>query len=231
MRTNKMSHLHLLPSRRLIRRAIAVLGATLCLSSLAIISQASNGHASSANEQINSPEPRSHPHTKTIAQAGRYVSLNAVGSLCISHDGKTWREVTLPFRTFLRDLTTGDGLFVAVGGSYVDTPGVILTSRDGVRWRVRQAGQRENPYSVVFAAGQFVAVGDSGSIWTSKNGARWKKQNSGSTACLFTVHHSGQRFVATGESGQVLHSSSGKEWTQASGCRNTVLPHLVSTLP
>jgi mono/diheme cytochrome c family protein len=147
-----------------------------------------------------------------VTNAVRRVALSTTGALLTAAVGQSWQEVRLPFRTFLRGLTLGHGLFVAVGGSYVDTPGVILTSTDGARWRVRHAGTGENLYAVTFGGNRWVAVGDSGVIWTSKNGTRWQRCDSGSVACLFRVSYHDGLFIATGEYNATVTSKDGSCW-------------------
>jgi len=84
-------------------------------------------------------------------------------------------------------VTDNQGLFVAVGGSYFDEPGVIVTSPDGILWKRRACGTRNNLYSVAFGNGSFIAVEYSGVICTSEDGLHWKTQRSGTSRLLSAV--------------------------------------------
>jgi hypothetical protein len=51
---------------------------------------------------------------------GITTAVSSCGKLMTSSNGTDWTEVRLTFRTFLRGLTHANGLYVVVGGSYVD---------------------------------------------------------------------------------------------------------------
>ena len=148
------------------------------------------------------------------------ANLNGI-TLAVSHDGKLltssngveWTEVRLTFKTFLRGITCADGLFVVVGGSYVDRPGVILTSRNGTTWTLRESGTRANLYGVTHGNGIFVAVGDNQTVLTSKNGINWKQRTSITADLLLSSIAFGDgAFVAVGDSGTVLTSTDSVRW-------------------
>ena len=140
-----------------------------------------------------------------------YVRVNA-GRIQSSPDGKFWTDRPVAIRTFMRGVTSGNGMLVAVGGSYVEPPGVIFTSRDGHNWVRRQMSDHPILYAVAYGRERFVAVGDGGVILVSTNGTRWQRQDSGTTALLATVAFGNELFVAGGESGTVLVSTNGLIW-------------------
>src|ERR1051325_8517479 len=155
------------------------------------------------------------PHwDRLVSGNGMNVRLSR-GRIETSSDGMNWTERPLTIRTFLRGVTYGNGMFVAVGGSYFDEPGVIVTSRDSIVWKRRNSRTARNLYGVTFHNGQFVAVGDEGVIVVSNNGITWKPQRSGTQAMLATVVHGSGLFVAGGESGTILTSSDGLQWKAA----------------
>ena len=146
---------------------------------------------------------------------GRYARLRS-GGIQTSEDKVVWTARPLVTRTFLRGLTYGRGLFVAVGGSYLDAPGVIITSRDGITWRERKVPGKNNLYGVAFGQGLFVAVGDAGAIYTSVDGVSWKSQRSGFSATLLATVAAGNGvFIAGGDSGTILTSTNGIHWMVA----------------
>ena len=149
----------------------------------------------------------------TVSNNGVLVRLNA-GQLQASVDATKWTDCRLTAITYLRALTYANGVFIAVGGSYFDEPGVIVTSRDGVHWNRRSLPNGINLYSVAFGNGTFVAVGDSGTILTSRDGTNWKRRESKVTGILLAaVAFGNSRFVVGGESGTILTSTNGVDWT------------------
>jgi hypothetical protein len=148
------------------------------------------------------------------------VCVNGI-SLAVSHDGKLltasnegdWKEVRLTCKAFFRGIAYGDGLFVLVGGSYIDQPGVILTSRDGTNWTLRRSGNRGNLYGVTHGNGIFVAVGDNHAVLASKNGIIWKERTPvTSDTLLSSIAFGNGAFVAVGDSGTVLTSTDTIHW-------------------
>jgi len=81
-----------------------------------------------------------------------------------------WTKRDSGTKSDLYGVTYGNGIFVAVGavGTKLGSPpsnGIILTSRDGVKWTKRTS---EKPLGgVTYGNGIFVAVGDNGTILTS----------------------------------------------------------------
>ena len=136
------------------------------------------------------------------------------GRLQTPVDSTHWTDCSLAVRTFFRGITHDHGLFVAVGGSYFDEPGVIVTSPNGIVWTRRSSGTKNNLYSVAFGNGRFIAVGDSGAVCTSEDGIVWKAQRSGTGALLAAVAAGNNRFVAGGESGAILTSTNGVNWSR-----------------
>jgi hypothetical protein len=142
---------------------------------------------------------------------GMVVQVGPGGGVQTSKAGRI-RVERLGVRTFVRSVTFGQRLFVAVGGSYIDVPGAILTSRDGVNWVRRNAANRMNLHQVAWGSGLFVAAGDSGTILISTNGVAWMAQRSGTSASLTGVAYGNGLFVAGGESGTILTSTNGVNW-------------------
>jgi hypothetical protein len=64
---------------------------------------------------------------------------------------------------------------------------------------------------VVFAEGQFVAVGFEGAVITSTNGTNWFLEETVTTNTLQRIMH-GERYVASGNYGTVIASQDGKRW-------------------
>lgn len=148
-----------------------------------------------------------------VCADGSHLAVNNRGELWTSKDHNTWQYKELTVRTFLRGATYGNGLFVIVGGSYLDEPGVILTCRDGKTVIRRKSPTKANLYSVAYGQGQFVAVGDKDTLLTSKDGVVWKRQAARTQDVQFSAVTFGNgTFVAVGDSGTVLTSTDGITW-------------------
>lgn len=146
------------------------------------------------------------------------VAISSCGKLVVSKNGKPWRQAQPELRTFFRDVIFADGRFVAVGGSCVDLPGVIMTCTDGEDWRIQRCGAKMVLQGVTHGNGVFVVVGDDGMILTSKNGADWKAQAKVFEGTLASVAFGAGTFVAVGDDGVALVSSDASHWTrQATG--------------
>jgi hypothetical protein len=118
--------------------------------------------------------------------------------------------VRLPSGSFsLKDITYGNGTYVAVGGS-----GTTQTSPDGLSWSVIDHGD-DWFEGVAFGNGVFVAVGPRGKIFTSTDGLVWhEKDVQGSY--LKDILFAAGKFVAVGWTGTILTSRNGTSWAKAS---------------
>ena len=86
--------------------------------------------------------------------------------------------------------------------------------------------------SVIYANGQYVVVGQSGTILTSPDGIAWTKQDNlpvGTTSILLTsVSYGNGYYVTVGASGKAYYSSDGINWTEhATGLGSILLQGLL----
>ena len=72
-------------------------------------------------------------------------------------------------------------------------------------------------YDVLFANGEFVAVGSLGAICVSANGTDWSAVSSGVATTLTGVAYGNGTYVAVGSSGTVLTSTNSLSWTKQGG--------------
>ena len=169
-------------------------------------------NSSSSPEVGRTQEPHSSIRAAVFAN-GISLAVSNDGKLLTSSNEGDWKEVRQSCKAFFRGITCGDGLFVVVGGSYVDQPGVILTSRDGANWTSRRSGLRANLYGVTHGNSMFVAVGDNHTVLASKHGITWKQRTPlASDMLLSSVAFGDGAFVAVGDSGTVLTSIDTIHW-------------------
>jgi hypothetical protein len=87
-----------------------------------------------------------------------FVAVDGGGQIAFSVDARQWTVTTAPKRTPLRNVTYGNGTWVAVGDN-----GSIATSLDGLTWNLLESGSFDELYEAVgFGGGLFVAVHYSG---------------------------------------------------------------------
>ncbi len=156
-----------------------------------------------------------------------------------STDGITWNTVDMSAHTVISgyspsfsSVTFGNGQFVAVGkesinsGSYPHDA-MIFTSTDGVKWVNQNTGlakgNEASPYSVRYAGGQYVVVGNNGLILTSLDGINWTKRTAVTPNTLFDVAYGNGKYVAVGYTGTMIESRDG-------GVTWTALPALTTQL-
>jgi hypothetical protein len=142
------------------------------------------------------------------------AAISADGRLFTSNSRGAWRQAAPELRTFFRDVTYAGGQFVAVGGSYMDLPGVIVTSTDGNQWQIRRGGSKAILRAVAYGSGRYVVVGDDGVILTSPNGIDWQTRRQVFDGTLASVAYGAGRFVAVGDGGVALVSVDGRCWTR-----------------
>lgn len=189
-----------------------VLACTLLTSTAQVLGQVETSESTTAPDLPRNRKPIRPVQTKVTAH-GISAAVTCDGKLLVSSNRTDWTEVRLGLRAFVRGITYGAGLFVAVGGSYIDQPGVILTSADGAKWTVRRSGTGANLYGVAHGNGIFVAVGEKHTVLTSKNGILWKRRTTRtSDVLLASVAFGKGAFVAVGDCGAVLSSTDAICW-------------------
>jgi hypothetical protein len=141
----------------------------------------------------------------------RFVAVFSDGSISTSDNGINWMNQNSMTTQNLRDVTYGNGLFVAVGATAF-TDHTILTSDDGINWMNRTNPGTARLNGVTFGDGLFVAVGHSSNILSSANGTDWTFQNAGKNTVMFDVAFGDGAFIAYGQFAEVLKSTNGSDW-------------------
>src|SRR5205823_14385633 len=86
-----------------------------------------------------------------------------------SSNGIDWTGPSVrPTTNFLRSVSFGTGLYVAVGDS-----GTIVTSPDAFNWTVRNSGTARTLRAITYTGSRFIAGGDGATIVTSTDGISW----------------------------------------------------------
>ena len=136
---------------------------------------------------------------------GRFVAVNILSSsIYISADGKQWEVFEKGDGHAFRDITYGNGRYVAVGSF-----GDYGYSLDGIEW-ITGSGIRL--YDVAFGNGTFVAIGLDGAVSTSPDGEVWTARTSGTVEDFSSLIFADNEFVAVGRNKTMIHSSDGINW-------------------
>ena len=158
---------------------------------------------------------------------GRCVSADFFGRAYLSWDGVTWEnEGMLPgfegLVSYRPQLAFGAGTFVVVGKAAGANAAQLDYSLDGRTWRAASfpAGVPQTR-DVAYGAGQFVALGDSGTVLRSTNGINWTfaTVSGASNFCYLAFDGSTWLAVALNASGyaeRLWTSTDAANWTQQS---------------
>jgi hypothetical protein len=162
-------------------------------------------------------------HSAVVYGGGLFVTVGAGGEILVSSNAVTWTPRNSGTSILLLGVTYGNGRFVAVS-DYDNTnaptyPSVVVSSSDGVTWRVdpSNAGSFGTLNGVAFGNGRFVAVGQGEAeggvvkIVSSTNGITWQKENPGTNTVLYGITFAQGMFIAVGV--VTLVSVDGRTWT------------------
>jgi hypothetical protein len=146
-----------------------------------------------------------------------------------SPDGLTWTEQTSTGITdaLFKDVTYGDGLFVATGNC--STGGVVYTSTDGISWaRQTVPPSLYNLNHAAYGSGLFIITCGSNYIIKSSDGVNWVKQTINNFSDRFQdIIYGGGKFVITGESDTLLSSADGSTWVKEPAGSDCVLTGII----
>ena len=168
-----------------------------------------------------------------VADLDYFVAVGNYGEVETSPTGEpgTWTGEFSGRPENLYSIARGHDNFVAVGLTLAYPPNyaIILTSRTGSGWRVRNSTTPNKLTAVAYGAGNFVAVSNAGTIVTSDDeGTNWTLQAAGLTGAnlagvSYITNSVTNLFLATGASGTLATSPDGTNWTlQASGSANNL---------
>jgi hypothetical protein len=140
---------------------------------------------------------------------GLFVAVSTTGIISTSPDGIAWTERWNQLGSAFSGVAFGKNLFVVVGLSGV------LTSIDGLSWTHQTSASGLS--SVVYANGQFVAVGNSSPpnalVMRSSDGRAWDGEGWAGVQPLVDIAYGNDRFVAVGNGGEVVNSTDAITWT------------------
>jgi len=156
-----------------------------------------------------------------------FVAVGDGGAIVTSTDGQAWTPRSMPVvnQPALYGVAASPTRLVAVGTQWdngiSDIAGLIITSGDGgASWQAVPGLRRAALYAVIWADGQFVAVGSTldrstaqATAFTSTDGLAWTQRNLDTLVMttLQDVAWGGGRYVAVGYGGAAT-STDGISW-------------------
>jgi hypothetical protein len=159
--------------------------------------------------------------------SGLYGRLNAVfgssllvgdsGTVAVSNDdGVTWTKVSSGATANLYGINTDtNGRTVVVGAA-----GIFSVIGYPTRLLSQTSNTTNDLHGVVYANGNFLAVGDKGTV---QAGTAWIPYNAGTSPALSNLCYGNGTFVAVGAHGAISTSTDGMHWTQRpSGVTNNL---------
>jgi hypothetical protein len=141
---------------------------------------------------------------------GKFISIGANGELLFSTNAAAWQHATAPSFAAVKDVTFGNGMFLAVG-TISNQVGGVLRSADGVNW-TSDSVSSSSLYACAFGNGVFVAD-DNRSLLTSADGIQWTSLQMPVYRVLNGVDFVNDHFVAMGATGFTVTSPDGITWT------------------
>ena len=90
--------------------------------------------------------------------ANQFIAVGAYSRVFKSKDGSEWSQVSVPFNSYPRAVTFGNGTFIAVGDS------TVLASRDGDKWEIFRPPTVQSLRGLVSVSDRHFAVGNGGTI-------------------------------------------------------------------
>ena len=137
-----------------------------------------------------------------------YLTALLWGAPATAGDCDGWAPVApWPGLVDIEAMATDGVRVVAVG-----LDGGVLSSDDGLAWRMGSSGTSEHLFEVVWAGDRFVAAGAQGTVLTSADGLAWAPQTPFGSQTIHNLAWSGAELVTIAADGTVWHSPDGAGW-------------------
>ncbi|HCC07558.1 MAG TPA: hypothetical protein DEP72_05300 [Clostridiales bacterium] len=165
-------------------------------------------------------------HSKVLWSGGKFLLITN-SKIYVSSNATDWDMLEKPQYFSVKGVSWNGQTYIAVGGQGVIYGGegshsqpyrVIATSTDMMDWTIEKIDSINALNEVIWANGQFVAIGDTGTILTSLDGlSGWIPRASGTSANLLDIIWDGKQYITSGDKGTILYSSDGKAWIKDTG--------------
>jgi len=89
----------------------------------------------------------------------------------------------------------------------------VIIDDSGKTWQESIISSSYQPNKIIWANGQFIAVGHAGMVISLNDASGWTLQQTGTNNMLWGITWSGTQYVAVGENKTILTSPNGMNWT------------------
>ena len=159
-----------------------------------------------------------------------YVTVGTAGSIFVgtgigtnSFISKTSSTLSnLNSVSFSFNTSINSGYFVAVGGN-----GVILTSNSGQIWDIVPAFTTQTLNKVIFAEGQFIIVGNSGTVIKSATPGQYQLISTNIAVNFVNIDYNSGVYAALDDIGDLYYSLNLSDWNLRSTNQSNILKDLV----
>ena len=149
---------------------------------------------------------------------GKFVGAGGLGSrMCIAEsvDGSAWVEPTSSSEISIALMSAGGDRLIASGHDDSSRYQRILTSSDGLDWRVNYLPEADVALnSIAYDGGRFIAAGTRSTVFESYGGDSWEKVATLSKDIRRLAYGGGVFVGVVPFSDIILSSSDGRSWTE-----------------
>jgi hypothetical protein len=146
-------------------------------------------------------------YTVTVSNTAGSITSVAATLAVTPKPNFVWRN-PLPEGGTLNAVTFANGRFLAAG-----TGSRVLTSTNGVNWRLAATLPTTQIIGVGSDGLQWVAVGNNGALFTSMDTINWAQRNPSTPTNLRSVVKVNNAWIACGDNGTIITSPDGAAWT------------------
>ena len=152
--------------------------------------------------------------------ANTYIFVGTGGVLSTSTDGVDWISQSSNTTGQINAVTSNADMFMYVGNGAAGAP-LIRTSQDsGVTWDWKVSNTTSTLWSMIYAGGKYVAVGQNGAITISNDAITWTSSNSditGTTTEMRAVAYGANTYVYASRGGILGTSTDATTWVTITG--------------
>jgi hypothetical protein len=158
--------------------------------------------------------------TRAVVRFGsEWVSVgipNGIGAIFTSADGIDWIPRVSNIRHPLRDVAAVGDRLVAIGGSFREPEGIVLSSVDGREWTESTTHFAWRINAILVHGGRVMICDVDGSVFWSEDLLHWEQHRVVDGGELVSLAHFAGRFVAFGLMGRMYTSEDGATWDRVS---------------
>ncbi|KAI5914628.1 hypothetical protein [Thauera sp. 2A1] len=153
--------------------------------------------------------PLAVPFASVAYRNGLFLAGTTNSRVVTSADGATWSAASsvVEADNWVNGFAYGNGMYVA-RRDYG-----IMSSPTGASWTLRVSSYDYSISDLIFAGGQFVAVGSFGTVLRSSDGITWTVGALGASGMAYCLTYVDGVYIAAGDAGRIWTSTDAVTWT------------------